>query len=61
MPDPKEIGMIYDAWQQTLSPPERETLQRAISNAINDLNRVGLMSALELFAGTYGFSAIAAM
>lgn len=48
MPDPKEIEMIYDAWEQTLSPPERETLRRAISNAINDLDNVGLMSAKEL-------------
>ena len=55
MLDPKEIERIFDAWEQTLSPPEREVCQRAINNAINDLDNVGLMSAKELVVATLLF------
>jgi hypothetical protein len=48
MQDPHEIERIYDAWEQTLSEPERESCRRAIKNAINDLDQVGQMSAKEL-------------
>ena len=48
MRDPKDIEMIFDEWEQTLSAPEREACQRAISNAITDLENVGPRSAKEL-------------
>ena len=54
MRNPLEFAEIYDEWEQSLPPPEREWCRRALRNAA-ELENVAEVSAKELVIQTLLF------